>query len=78
MPYMTGMVSDVENPLFLRKINVSFWAVVYIFGKDAMYWYRMERSFGRNNLVGTTIKDPETISMVNLPRIRLYLYSIKS
>jgi len=61
MPYMTGMVSDVQDPLFLRKFNVPFWALAHVFGRDAMYWYRMEQSLGRNNLVGTTIKNPENI-----------------
>jgi hypothetical protein len=46
MPYMTGFVDDVE------------WALSYVFGKDPMYWYRLEQSLGRNSVVGTSIKDP--------------------
>jgi len=63
MPYLTGFVDDVENALFLRKFDVPFWALTYVFGKDAMYWYRLEESLGRNSIVGTTIKNPE-----NLPK----------
>lgn len=61
MPYMTGIVHDVENALFLRKFDVPFWALSRVFGKDPMYWYRMEQSLGRNSLVGTTVKEPEDI-----------------
>lgn len=57
MPYMTGFTSELENPLFLRKFDVPFWALSHVFGKYAMYWYRLEQSLGRNSLVGTTIKD---------------------
>jgi hypothetical protein len=61
MPYLTGMVSDVEKPLMLRKFAVPFWALAYCFGKNAMYWYRMETSLGRNSIVGTTIKSAEKL-----------------
>lgn len=59
MPYMTGFVNDVEKGLFLRKFDVPFWALAYVFGKNAMYWFRMEQSLGRNSIVGTTVKKPE-------------------
>ena len=65
MPYMTGFTMDVEKALFLRKFAVPFWALAYCFGKHGMYWYRMEASLGRNNLVGTTIKTGENLP-VNL------------
>jgi hypothetical protein len=62
MPYMTGLVQDVEKPLFLRKFAVPFWALSYCYGKDAMYWYRLETSLGRNSIVGTTIKSTNKLS----------------
>jgi hypothetical protein len=61
MPYMVGSVDEVEKGLFLRKFNVPFWAVSYVFGKDAMYWYRIEQSIGRNSIVGTTVRNPEDV-----------------
>ena len=61
MPYMTGFVKDAEYALFLRKFGVPFWALAYVFGRDAMYWYRIAQSLGRNSLVGTTVKDPENL-----------------
>jgi hypothetical protein len=61
MPYMTGIVDEVEKGLFLRKFNVPFWGLSYVFGKDPMYWYRIEKSLGRNSIVGTTVRKPEDI-----------------
>ena len=58
---MTGITDDVEKAIFMRKFNVPFWALSYVFGKDPMYWYRIEQSLGRNSLVGTTIRNPADI-----------------
>ena len=46
----------VEKPLFLRSFGVPFWALARVFGKDPMYWYRLEISLGRNRIVGTTLR----------------------
>jgi hypothetical protein len=61
MPYLVGFVDEIEKSLFLRKFNVPFWAVSYVFGKDPMYWYRIEQSIGRNSIVGTTVRAPENV-----------------
>ena len=61
MPYMTGLVDEIEKPIFLRKFNVPFWALSYVFGQYPMYWYRIEQSLGRNSIVGTTIRNPDDI-----------------
>ena len=61
MPRMTGKTQDVEKALFLRKFGVPFWALAYVFERDPMYWYRMEKSLGRNSIVGTTVNDPEKL-----------------
>lgn len=61
MPYMTAMTDEVEKSLFLRRFNVPFWGLTYVFGRNDMYWYRMEQSLGRFSIVGTTIKDPELL-----------------
>jgi hypothetical protein len=63
MPYMTGLVQDVETPLFLRKWSVPYWALARAFGKNVMYWYRLETSLGRNSLVSTTVKSPEKLPL---------------
>ncbi len=39
MPYLTGIVDEVEKALFMRKFNVPFWALCYVFGRNPMYWY---------------------------------------
>ena len=66
MPYQTALTNDVEKAIFLRKFDVPFWALSYVFGKYPMFWYRVEQSLGRNSIVGTTIKNqsllPEHIS----------------
>ena len=59
MPYHTAWTDDVEKAIFLRKFNVPFWALGHVFGKDAMFWYRIEQNSGRNSIVGTTIKDSD-------------------
>jgi len=61
MPYMTGFTSTVEYGLFLRKFGVPYWALAFIFGRYASYWYRLETSLGRNSLVGTTVRSPEKL-----------------
>jgi len=61
LPYMTGKTDEVEKALFLRKFNVPFWALSYVFGRDPSYWYRTEQSIGRNSIVGTTIRNPDDL-----------------
>jgi hypothetical protein len=61
MPCLTGFVDEIEKALFLRKFNVPFWALSYVFGKYPMHWYRIEKSLGRNSIVGTTIRNPDDI-----------------
>lgn len=61
MPYHTAFTNDVEKTLFLRKFEVPYWALSYVFGKNSMHWYRMEQNIGRNSLVGTTVKDPNLL-----------------
>jgi hypothetical protein len=59
LPYMTGSTDDVEGPLFLRAFGVPFWAVARVFGRDPMYWYRLEVGLGRNSVVGTTVRQAD-------------------
>lgn len=51
----------MEKALFLRKFDVTFWALEYVFGKDTNYWYRIEQNLGHNSIVGTTVKKPELL-----------------
>lgn len=59
LPYMTGMVSEVEKALFLKQFGVPDWGLTYVFGRNDSYWYRQTEAFGRYNLVGTTVKEDE-------------------
>jgi hypothetical protein len=61
MPYMTGKVQEVDHALFLMRFHVPCWAIAHVFGREAMYWYRLEQSLGRFSLVGTTVKSPEQL-----------------
>jgi hypothetical protein len=56
LPYLVGEADDVQGPLFLRAFGVPFWALARVFGKDPMYWYRLEVGLGRNSVVGTTLR----------------------
>lgn len=65
MPYMIGKTDEVEKGLYLRRYGVPYDALAYVFGRDAMYWYRAEQRLGKFSLVGTTVKDPQHLP-VNL------------
>ena len=55
-PTWPAWTDDAEEPLFLRRFGVPFWALARVFGKDPMYWYRLEVGLGRNSVVGTTVR----------------------
>jgi len=61
MPYNVALTEDVEKGLFFRQWGVSFDALAYGFGGNAMFWYRMTVSVGRASIVGTTVKSPEVL-----------------
>jgi len=61
MPYMVGRTAAVEKALSLRHWGGPFDALVYVFGRDAMYWYRAELAWGRPPIVGSTVKQPEQL-----------------
>jgi len=61
MPYMVGRTEAVEKALSLRHWGVPFDALVSVFGRNAMYWYRAEMALGRPTIVGSTVKQPEKL-----------------
>ena len=56
MPYLIAYTKDVENALLLRKHDVPYSTLTYIFGRNEMYWYRVEQAFADCSIVGTTVK----------------------
>jgi hypothetical protein len=56
MPYMSAWTDAISGPLFLRSFGVPFWALARVFGRNPMYWYRLEVGLGRNSIVGTTVR----------------------
>lgn len=65
MPYIVGRTEEVEKELYLRRYRVPFDTLAYVLGRDASYWYRVCQALGRFSIVGTTVKDNQTIP-VNL------------
>jgi hypothetical protein len=63
LPYFAGLTDDVEKALFLRRFDVPFWALAYVFGRDDKYWYRQENQFGRYSIVQTVVKDPQNLPL---------------
>jgi len=61
LPYQSGRVEEVEQALFLMRFHVPCWAIAYVFGRDAMYWYRLEQGLGRFSVVGTTVKTAQAL-----------------
>ena len=61
LPYCIARTEEVEKALFLRQWGVPFDALAYVFGRDAMFWYRAWLSLGRANLVGATVKHAATM-----------------
>ena len=50
LPYLKGFTEEVSKGLLLRKYNVPYHAIATTFGRNAMYWYRLEVSLSRNNI----------------------------
>src|SRR5215475_3396798 len=61
MPYMIARTDEVEKALYLRQWGVPFDALAYVFGRDAMFWYRAWLAFGRPSLLSTTVKNPQQV-----------------
>ena len=61
LPYFCGDTEVASNALFLRKFSVPYWAIAQVFGKNAMYWYKVTESLGKNSLVGTTLKNKKLL-----------------
>jgi hypothetical protein len=56
LPYLSAWTDDAEGPLFVRSFGVPFWALARVFGKGPLFWYRRAVGFGRNSVVGTTVR----------------------
>jgi hypothetical protein len=56
LPYCRAKTAEVSKALFLLKFGVPFWALAYVFGKNAMWWYRLYLSFHKFSIVGTTVR----------------------
>ena len=55
LPYQRTTTDVASKALFLARFAVPFWAIAYVFGHNALFWYRLLVSLGRSNLVSTTL-----------------------
>jgi hypothetical protein len=56
LPYLVAKTNAVEKALYLRQWGVPFAALAYVFGRNAMFYYRAWLSLGRPTITGTTVK----------------------
>ncbi len=61
MPDLTASVAEVEKARLLMRFQVPCWALAQVFGRDALFGYRLEQGLGRFSVVGTTVKAPERL-----------------
>ena len=61
MPSMMARTDEVDKALSLRQWGGPFDALAYVFGRDAMCWYRAWLAFGRPSLLGTPVKAPHKL-----------------
>ena len=61
LPYCRAKVNEVSDGLFLLKFGVPFWALAHVFGKNAMWWYRLYLCFHQYSIVGTTVRKAENL-----------------
>ena len=62
LSYMRGRTKEVEHALLLIRFGVPFWVIAMVFGRNAMYWYRLFISLGAVNVVGTTVYDKSKLT----------------
>lgn len=61
LPYCRAKVDEVSKALFLLRFGVPFWALAFVFGRYAMWWYRLYLCLGQNSIVGTTVRMAEDL-----------------
>ena len=61
MPAFTGTTDELQRPMELLAHGVPLWLIAKVFGHDEMFWLRQEQRLGRNSIVGTTVRTPESL-----------------
>jgi hypothetical protein len=61
MPYMIGATEEVEKGLYLRRYGVPYEGIAHVLEHSAMYGYHATQALGRVSIIGSTVKDPQTI-----------------
>lgn len=55
LPYNRPLTQHVSDALFLKRFGVPFWALAHVFGRNAMWWYRLYISFSQYPILSTTL-----------------------
>ena len=61
LPHCRAKTSEVSKALFLLKFGVPFWALALVFGRNAMWWYRLYVCLHQFSIVGTTVCKTTTL-----------------
>lgn len=60
-PYCREKVDFVSKGLFLLKFGVPFWALAFVFGYNATWWYRIYIFLSSYDIVGTTVYEEKDL-----------------
>jgi hypothetical protein len=61
LPSCCGTVDEVEKGMLLLSYHVPYHVVSSCCGRNAMFWYRLEKALGRHSVVGTTVREPDAL-----------------
>lgn len=61
LPYCRAKTEDVSKAFFLLRFGVPFWALAFVFGHNAMWWYRLYTCLSNFSVVGTTVYSPDQL-----------------
>jgi hypothetical protein len=61
LPYCRAKTTEGSKALFLLKFGVPFWALAFVFGKNAMWWYRLYICLHQFSIVGTTVRKADSL-----------------
>ena len=61
MPAFSGTTDELEAPMELLAHGIPLWLVVKVFGHNEMFWLRQMQRLGRNSIVGSTVREPESL-----------------
>jgi len=61
LPYCRAKTEEVSKALFLLRFGVPFWALALVFGRNAMWWYRLYLCLSDFSVAGTTLHNSQAL-----------------